>query len=82
MDNFLGYKLDKWLPMAPTQGPPLPIFLNIFWPWYEAPAAEFKVSDLIIYPGEVQVGQTVLISCTVTNVGTEAGSYTVKCGVS
>lgn len=78
----MGFKLEDWLPMAPAQGPPLPIFLNILWPWYEAPAAEFKVSDLLISPQECQVGQTVMISCTVTNVGTEAGSYTVKCGVS
>ncbi len=25
--------LSKWLPMSPLQGPPLPAFLKITWPW-------------------------------------------------
>jgi len=32
MDNF---ELENWLPMEPSKGPPLPRFLNIFWPWYK-----------------------------------------------
>jgi len=32
MDNFT---LENWLPMEPAMGPPLPRFLNIFWPWYK-----------------------------------------------
>ncbi|MBA7612203.1 hypothetical protein ES703_19439 [subsurface metagenome] len=80
MDDFLGYKIEDWLPMAPTQGPPLPTFLSIFWPWYEAPGAEFKVSNLVISPTEVNPGQVVTISCLVTNIGAEEGSYIVKLG--
>lgn len=44
------------------------------------PGAEFKVSDLIISPAEVTPEQIVTISCTVTNIGTEAGTYTVHLG--
>ena len=72
------FKLEDWLPMPPDMGPPLPEFLGIYWPWHTPPAAEFRVSDLVISPLEVEPGQVVTISCTVTNIGTEAGSYTVK----
>ena len=73
-------KVEDWIPQEPWQGPPLPEFLNIYWPWYTPPAAEFKVSDLIISPTEVNPGQPVTISCLVTNIGSEAGSYTVHLG--
>ncbi len=80
-DDLLGHKLEEWLPMPPDMGPPLPEFLNIYWPWYEVPpGAEFKVSDLVISPTEVNPGQVVTISCTVTNIGSEAGSHTVHLG--
>lgn len=29
------FKLENWLPMEPGMGPPLPRFLQIFWPWYK-----------------------------------------------
>lgn len=73
-------KLEDWMPMPPDMGPPLPKFLGIFWPWYKPPAAEFGVSNLVISPEEVNPGQTVTISCTATNIGSEAGSYTVYLG--
>lgn len=79
-DDFLGHKLEEWLPQEPQQGPPLPEFLDIFWPWYVPPVAEFRVSDLVISPTEVNPGQQVTISCTVTNIGAEAGSYTITLG--
>ena len=79
-DNLLGHKLEEWLPQEPNQGPPLPEFLGIYWPWYEVPGAEFKVSDLAISPTEVNPGQPVTISCTATNIGSEAGDYTVTMG--
>ena len=28
-------KLEDWFPMSPMEGPPLPEFLNIYWPWYK-----------------------------------------------
>lgn len=36
-DEFLGHELEEWYPMEPQYGPPLPRWLNIFWPWYKAP---------------------------------------------
>jgi len=27
---------EKWAPMPPDKGPPLPQFLNILWPWYKS----------------------------------------------
>jgi len=73
-------ELEDWMPMPPDQGPPLPKHLGIYWPWYAPPGAEFKVSNPVISPAEVQVGYPVTISCLVTNIGSEAGSYTVKLG--
>lgn len=74
------FKLENWWPMPPSKGPPLPFFLAAYWPWYIAPGAEFKVSDLVILPTEVQVGNPVTISCAVENIGTESGDYLVKLG--
>lgn len=77
MVEILGHELRDWLPQELDQGPPLPEFLNIYWPWYTPPTAEFQVSDLTIAPGRVNPGQTVTIYCTVTNIGGDSGAYTV-----
>lgn len=45
------------------------------------PEARFVVSDLVIDPAEVYVGEPVSISVVVTNVGDVAGSYEVVCEV-
>jgi len=74
------FNIEDWLPQEPWQGPPFPEYLNIYWPWYTPPVAEFKISNLVISPEEVNPGQIVTISCLVTNIGTEAGSYTVRMG--
>jgi len=71
------FKLEDWIPQEPNQGPPLPEFLKIFWPWYTPPGAEFKVSNLVVSPTEVNPGQPVTISCTVENIGSEAGDKTI-----
>ncbi|GAI60029.1 unnamed protein product, partial [marine sediment metagenome] len=55
-------------------------FLNIYWWWYTPPGAEFSVSNLVISPTEVNPGQPVTITCTVTNIGAAAGDYTVHLG--
>ena len=34
-DEILGHELEEWAPMPPNMGPPLPKFLNIYWPWYK-----------------------------------------------
>ena len=39
--------------------------------------AEFQVTDLTVDPAEVGTGQPVIISANVTNVGEEAGNYSV-----
>ncbi len=44
-------------------------------------APEFEVSDLVISPEVVGVGQSVAISVLVINVGTETGSKTIICEV-
>jgi len=64
--------------MPPDQGPPLPKWLGITWPWVAPPGAEFRVSKPVISPAEVQVGYPVTITCLVTNIGAEAGDYTVR----
>ena len=43
-------------------------------------APQFEVSNLVVSPTEVNPGQVVTISCLVTNISSEAGSYTVKMG--
>ena len=34
-DEFLGHTLEEWIPQEFWQGPPLPEWLQIFWPWYK-----------------------------------------------
>lgn len=77
---MVDFSWKDWLPQELNQGPPLPEWLKVFWPWYTPPAAEFKVSDLVISPEEVNPGQVVTITCLVKNIGGEAGSYTVSLG--
>lgn len=48
---------------------------------HPAPEAEFTVTDLVIDPAEVYIGEPVSISVVVTNVGNKAGSYEVNCEV-
>lgn len=43
----------------------------------EVPEASFVVTDLLIEPTELYVGEKVTISVVVTNVGGQAGSYEV-----
>ncbi len=74
------YELEDWWPTSPLVGPPLPKWLGIYWPWYTPPGAEFRVSDLVISPAEVNPGQPVTISCLVANIGAEAGDYTTRLG--
>jgi len=77
---------EGYYPRPPQEGPPLPRMLNIFWPWYKAeepppngeepPEGDFKVvvTDLKVDPATVPLGDTVVITCTVTNTGTVNGS--------
>lgn len=76
----MAIEIKNWVPMSPLAGPPLPLWMQLYWPWYTPPAAEFKVSDLVISPVEIEIGQLVTISCLVANIGAEAGDYTLKMG--
>ncbi|MDD5510512.1 MAG: CARDB domain-containing protein [Dehalococcoidales bacterium] len=64
-------EISSWYPMSPDKGPPLPVFLGVYWPWYEVPASGFTISGLAVSPSSVAVGETVTVSCTVTNSGSE-----------
>jgi len=64
MDNFLGIKIEDWAPMLPNQGPPLPRFLNIRWPWLQSaeeglPLLPLSKTDYIS-PGEVVTSKPAL----------------------
>jgi len=41
------------------------------------PPADFQISDLVITPTEVKAGEEVTVSVRVTNIGGQAGSYTL-----
>ncbi len=43
----------------------------------DVPFVEFQVSNLVISPQQIYVGETVSISVTVTNIGNAPGSYEV-----
>jgi len=40
--------------------------------------AEFELSNLVVSPTTVEIGEPISVSVTVTNVGEEAGSYTAE----
>jgi uncharacterized membrane protein len=42
------------------------------------PPADFQISDLEVNPDEVEAGEEVTVSVKVTNVGGQAGSYTLQ----
>ena len=48
---------------------------------FAVPVAQFRVTNLIISPTQVYVGEIVNISVTITNIGGQAGSYEVTCEV-
>ncbi len=37
---------ERWLPMPPDEGPPLPKLLGIYWPWYKAPTPSGPTVDV------------------------------------
>lgn len=48
---------------------------------HKVPEAEFEVTNLVIEPAEIYIGEAVSIAVTVTNVGGLAGSHEVTCEV-
>lgn len=70
-------KIEYWLPQEPWQGPPLPEFLKIFWPWYKEPgeAAAGVAIEVLGHqsPLSVDEGRTYSVRVTVTNASTKGG---------
>jgi len=115
-DEFLGHTAEEWEPMPPDKGPPLPKWMEIYWPWYKPealptvytcpicgatfstqeelnqhiqtvhptapPVADIRLSNLVISPTELNIGEKVTISVTATNQGSIAGTKTISCTVS
>jgi hypothetical protein len=52
---------DLLLPMSPVEGPPLPRFLNIYWPWYEKVTIKKVTIRLANYPFPVMIQYTVYL---------------------
>ena len=74
--KILELDWENWKPQEFWQGPPLPEFLNIYWPWYKPPA--ITLSGLVISPSVVQVGMSVNINCVAFNATSEAGTRLVE----
>lgn len=82
----MAIKLEDWLPQEPNQGPPLPEFLNIYWPWYkppEIPGAELAIELGGADPNALVEGTTYPVTVKVTNKSTKLGvaspaTFTVK----
>lgn len=79
-------KLEDWKPQEPWQGPPLPEFLNIYWPFYkpevppEVPEElDFDLSLPGVTPAEVYPGTAITITCPVTSMCTSQQTITAKC---
>jgi len=81
---MVNFKFGDWLPQEPWQGPPLPEFLEIFWPWYkeEAPPGAaigieiFNLAGLPVEsssPLELTEGESYTLAATITNTSTKAG---------
>lgn len=83
----MAIKLEDWKPQEPWQGPPLPEFLNIYWPWYaieeEIPPVEevidFDLGLPIVAPQEIYPGTAITITCPVTSRCTSKQNIIVKC---
>ncbi len=78
MDNdFLGYELEDWTPMPPNMGPPLPIWMGIYWPWYKPPTPPgtyhltvYKVGNGTVTPGSGDyAAETTVTLTTVPDTG-------------
>ncbi len=77
---------ERWLPMPPDEGPPLPKSLGIYWPWYKAPEGGSATLAIRLGTGPVTEGQTTPLTVKVTNTSTQddqpvAASLTTKIGV-
>lgn len=85
--------IEDWLPLSPLQGPPLPRFLNVLWPWIkggipgeEVPPEEGGMepftfgtpsASLVTYESAT-AWKTVVFSCSINNPNSEIASETVK----
>ncbi len=67
VSHFTGFAILGYVPPVIPLLPVIPVI-----------PAEFTISDLGISPGEVYVGESVIINVIVTNTGGESGSHEVK----
>jgi len=64
------FELENLMPMPPEQGPPLPRFLQIYWPWYEERPPEtfrlvvFRVGNGTVTPGSGDFGAGSTVTLT------------------
>lgn len=58
----MEFKLEDWLPMMPMDGPPLPRFLGIYWPWVSK-EVELKAGwNTVTYTGGEQTAEEAFAS--------------------
>lgn len=69
--------LTVWLPQEFWQGPPLPEWMGVYWPWYSQPGIELR--DLMIEPVQVEVGQTVNITVKAVNRSETVQTKDISC---
>ena len=75
------FRIEGWLPQEINQGPPLPEFLNIYWPWYTPPAEEvleFELVKPVVTPEEIYPGTKIALTCPVTSSCSNPQTATVK----
>lgn len=71
--NFLGIKIEDWLPPSPLVGPPLPRAMGIVWPWYKPPAPPEEAPPEV--PEVPPVGKFAYVSTIARHAGTNAYDY-------
>lgn len=77
-NNFLGIKIEDWLPPSPLVGPPLPRFIGITWPWYKpAPVVTIHLKNP---PSEANYWQMSVIDWDFTKSLSWEGKFTSSIG--
>lgn len=75
--EILGHTLEEWSPMSPTKGPPLPEFLNQYWPWYKAgtPIEDVGILVISVFPSTAVIVVNGAILASGTYQGVTPGTY-------
>ena len=75
-ETYVGIQTPS--PTAAPTAKPTPAPTPTAAPTEPTPESVFKITNLIVTPSEVEVGNTVTIIADVMNVGNGAGTYTLK----